>query len=294
MQIMFVVKNFNFNVPNPTTLWRTHLKDLYNSAIDSIRAELKDEYIWISIDETSDALGRYVANVIVGSLNKIEDKNKRFLLNMEFLDKTNNCSLVQSVTNAFMILQPEGIRYEKVLLLLTDAAPYMKLAGNTLCGIYQKLIHLTCLAHGVHNVCEEIMKIYGNVNSLVSNGKTIIVKSRNRRQLFEQMFPEIPLPPEPVRTRQGLWLKSVEYYTKYFTSFCDFVKKLDANESKAIEDTQNLIIEFESSLICDLTYIKANFNCLIEMITKLETNGMLLFNSLNLIDSTLSQMRESH
>jgi hypothetical protein len=77
----------------------------------------------------------------------------------------------------------------------------MKLAGNTLCGIYQKLIHLTCLAHGVHNVCEEIMKIYGNVNSLVSNGKTIIVKSRNRRQLFEQMFPEIPLPPEPVRTR---------------------------------------------------------------------------------------------
>jgi hypothetical protein len=101
---MFVVKNFNFNVPNPTTLWRTHLKDLYNSAIDSIRAELKDEYIWISIDETSDALGRYVANVIVGSLNKIEDKNKRFLLNMEFLDKTNNCSLVQSVTNAFMIL----------------------------------------------------------------------------------------------------------------------------------------------------------------------------------------------
>jgi hypothetical protein len=137
------------------------------------------------------------------------------------------------------------------------------------------------------------MKIYGNINSLVSNGKKI-VKSRNRRQLFEQMFPEIPLPPEPVRTRWGLWLKSVEYYTKYFTSFGDFVKKLDANESKAIEDTQNLIKKFESSLTCDLTYIKANFNCLIEIITKLETNGMLLFNSLNLIDSTLSQMRESH
>jgi hypothetical protein len=63
--------------------------------------------------------------------------------------------------------------------------------------------------------------------------------------------------------------------------------------SKNLTQT-NLIKEFESSLTCDLTYIKENFNCLIEIITKLETNAMLLFNSLNLIDSTLSQMRESH
>lgn len=36
--------------------------------MDNIRKELTDELIWVSIDETRDAAGRYVVNIVVGSL----------------------------------------------------------------------------------------------------------------------------------------------------------------------------------------------------------------------------------
>ena len=99
--------------------------------------------------------------------------------------------------------------------MLTDAAPYMKSAANTSCEIYPKLIHLTCLAHEVHKCAEMVANLYPIVNDLVSNGKKIIVKSNERRNLFKnQEFSEITLPPEPVRTRWGQWINSVQWYSK--------------------------------------------------------------------------------
>jgi len=151
----FIEKYTQFKVPDPSTLWRYHLKDVYNSVISYIREKLSEEYIWISVDETTDCMGRYVVVVIVGSINMDKDKNLKFILNMEFVKKADNFTVVQSVNNALLILWPEGIQYHKVLLLLSDAAPYMKLAGKTLRNIFPKLIHLTCMAHALHNVCEK-------------------------------------------------------------------------------------------------------------------------------------------
>jgi hypothetical protein len=85
-----------------------------------IRKQFDGRYVWIAINETTDCAGRYVSNVIEGSLNPIAERNVKFLLNMEFLYKTNNVTIVQSVNNALMVLWPEDIKYDKVLLLLTD------------------------------------------------------------------------------------------------------------------------------------------------------------------------------
>lgn len=43
----------------------------------------------------------------------------------------------------------------KILLLITDADPYMVKAANSLKVFYSKFIHATCLAHGLHRVAEE-------------------------------------------------------------------------------------------------------------------------------------------
>ena len=47
------------------------------------------------------------------------------------------------------------------------------------------------------------------------------------------------------------------------------------------------------SLTCDLTYINANFNCLATVIKKLETNDMLLFDSLDLVKSVYVELEKS-
>ena len=70
-----------------------------------------------------------------------------------------------------MVLWSEGIKFDKILLLITDAANYMKLSGKTMISeLYPKMTHLTCLAHALHNVCEEIRKDFPLVNRLIACG----------------------------------------------------------------------------------------------------------------------------
>ena len=50
------------------------------------------------------------------------------------------------------------LKMEDILLLVTDAAPYMIKAGNGLTLLYPNLIYITCLAYALHRVSEEIRR----------------------------------------------------------------------------------------------------------------------------------------
>lgn len=70
---------------------------------------------------------------------------------------------------------------KKVLLVVTDAAPYMYCAINGLQLLYSKMIHLTCTAHDVHRVVECIREEFDDVNKLISNVIQIFTKTASRR-----------------------------------------------------------------------------------------------------------------
>jgi hypothetical protein len=135
------------------------------------------------------------------------------------------------------------------------------------------------------------MHNYGNVNRLVSCGKKIIVKSLSRKQLFKEKFPTTPTPPEPVRTRWGLWINAIEYYVKYFNNFVSFIEELNPEESIHISEVQKLVQS--SSLECDLAFINTNFNCLAVVIKKLESNDMLLIDSLDSVETVFTELKKS-
>eukprot|EP00102_Acyrthosiphon_pisum_P013255 XP_008182769.1 PREDICTED: F-box-like/WD repeat-containing protein ebi [Acyrthosiphon pisum] len=63
------------------------------------------------------------------------------------------------------------IRQDYVHLFVTDAAPYMIKAANSLKALYSKKVHVTCLAHVHHTVAETIHGKFDNVDGLVSNVK---------------------------------------------------------------------------------------------------------------------------
>lgn len=65
---------------------------------------------------------------------------------------------------------------KNVFLSVTDSAPYMNSAMNSLKVLYPNMIHLTCLAHGLHRVAEFIREKFDNVNTLISNIKKIFSK----------------------------------------------------------------------------------------------------------------------
>ena len=136
---------------------------------------------------------------------------------------------------------------KKVLVLVTDGARYMKLVGQILCSTFNNLIHITCLSHALHNVCESIVSDFSDCNRLISCGKKIFLKSNQRRNEFKVMYKGVPLPPEPVRTRWGSWLRSVEYYSKHYNQFSDFVNSLDSNDSIYIKEAKDVMKNSELS-----------------------------------------------
>jgi hypothetical protein len=62
--------------------------------------------IWVTIDENSDVDGRFVANVVVGTL-KHEEPGETFLLACEVLERVNNSSIAVVFDNAMNLLCPD-------------------------------------------------------------------------------------------------------------------------------------------------------------------------------------------
>jgi hypothetical protein len=105
----FLQKYTQYSVPSPKTIWTNNLSQIYDKTIQSIRNRLKNQYIWIAIDETKDCFGHKVANIVVGSLNADINECKKFILNMEYINSTKSHQIVQSVNTALTVLWPEGM-----------------------------------------------------------------------------------------------------------------------------------------------------------------------------------------
>lgn len=158
-------------IPDESTLRKNYLPIEYEKSIERIREDIGDNNIWVSVDETIDSEGRAVGNVIVGALSTVP--TKPYLLNIAVLDKVNNRTISLLVNEALQILYPNGIIFTRLLLLLTDAAAYMIKSGQGLQSTYPKMIHLTCLAHGLHRVAEQIRSLNPEIDSLISSVKKV-------------------------------------------------------------------------------------------------------------------------
>jgi hypothetical protein len=67
--------------------------------IKKIEEDISENYIWISVDETTDVKGRYIANMIVGKLTQEEAGNSHLLAPKE-LEKTNHKTIVNFVDDS--------------------------------------------------------------------------------------------------------------------------------------------------------------------------------------------------
>lgn len=79
------------------------MNDCYNETMHSIRKHISDKKIWVSIDETIDVEGRFIANVIVGTL-LIDGPGEIFLLTTEVLEKVNFSTIAKLFDNSMFLL----------------------------------------------------------------------------------------------------------------------------------------------------------------------------------------------
>ena len=160
----------------------------------------------------------------------------------------------------------------------------MKKAAKGLQLLFPKMLHITCLAHGIHRVCEEIRRLFPDVDLLISSMKKIFLKDPARTVAFKETL-TIPLPPAPVLVRWGTWVSAALYYGKHFDNLKNFVCSaldLDADEAAAIHTAQALFSK--RSVRDEITLVVANSADLPGVITRLESQGLPLSSAVSLVE----------
>ena len=124
-------------IPCEATLRKGYVDDIYMETINTIT-----ENIWVSIDETADAKGRFISNVIVGTLEE-HCAGDIFLLNSYELDKANHSTICKLFDKSMNVLFTGDILHNNVLLFLSDTTHYIVKASEVLKLFYIKMIHIT-------------------------------------------------------------------------------------------------------------------------------------------------------
>lgn len=277
---LFMEKYTNREIPDESTLRKSYVNDIYEEVINKIRFNIAGHKIWVSVDETTDVQGRYIANIIIGTL-EVDKPGKVYLLNSEVLEKINHSTITKFFDRSMFLLWPGGIHHDDVLLFVSDAAPYMIKAGKSIGVLYSKMIHITCLAHGVHRIAEEIRGRFANVDKLIAKVKQIFLKCPARILFFKNKAPNIPLPPQPIITRWGTWIKAVSYYCEHFKEIKNIILDLNPDDAISIKETQNILDD--PLLETNLVFIHGNYGYLPDVIEKLETQGLSLTSSIEIV-----------
>jgi len=124
----------------------------------------------IDFDEISDVEGRYVVNVIIGTL-ELSVPGKSFLLNCGLLEKANNSIITKLFDRSMGIIWPNRVKHN-VLLFVYDATPNMVNAGKIIKALYSNMEHITCFTYGLHRIAE-VQEHFPKVDKLIANVKKI-------------------------------------------------------------------------------------------------------------------------
>ena len=164
--------------------------------------------IFLIVDEAEIAKQKYIS-VLVGSLDA---PNHTFLVDCHPLDSGSNVNSSIILHTVDDILRQLEIKRDNFSLFLTDAARYMSLGGKTLKELYPSLMHVTCVAHLLHNCAMRVRAHFKNIDEVIATIKAAAIKNKERNKDFHDAG--LPSPPDPVITRWATWLRAVLYYSE--------------------------------------------------------------------------------
>ena len=162
--------------------------------------------------EVEIAKQKYIS-VLVGSLDA---PNQTFLVDCHPLDSGSNVNSSIILHTVDDILRQLEIKRENFSLFLTDAARYMSLAGKILKEFYPSLMHVTCVAHLLHNCAMRMRAHSKNIDEVIAT-----IKIKNCKKDFHDAG--LPSPPDPAITRWATWLIAALYYSENLPAVCTIV-----------------------------------------------------------------------
>ena len=188
------------------TAARACIAKLASQKEEQIQELLRDKKIFLIVDEAEVAKQKYIS-VLVG---RLDAPNQTFPVKCHPLDSGRNVNSSIILLTVDDILRQLEIKRESFSLFLTDAARYMSSAGKTLKELYPFLMHVTCVAHLLHNCAMRVRAHFKNIDEVTIKAATI--KNKDRKKDFHDAG--LPSPPHSVITRWATWLRAALYYSE--------------------------------------------------------------------------------
>lgn len=267
--------------PDESTMRKYYLEPLYKKHLNDLRNYIGvDSWIYLQIDEAK-ILERKIISILVGKLDGKQPKT--YLLNLYQIEKSADNSLIQkAILESLSILWPDKLRYDNVRLLLSDQAGYLLKSSKMMKdGLYQNMLHITCLCHALHRVCLSIRDSYPTLVKMISLFINVFKNSSRKIALFEQATGS-KMPSFPVETRWGTWIDFCTFLNHNFDSISSFLPVLKEEEqSKSMDDLIVLVNSTEVRLYLLEVYKTSKIT---ETIRKLEKRGLEIREQRKLID----------
>lgn len=179
------------------------------------------------------------------------------------------------------------MKTDKVLLVTTDAAPYMHHAMSKLTEVFPKMIHVNCLARDLQRISEYVRMNSADVEELICRVASVFNETPSHRHRFREMNSIVPFPPVTTQfTQWNTWIEAAIYYANHFNVVKAVVDCLNEDDSDGIKRAQNAFLS--PTVKANLAFIRANFNCFVNAINEINDQhgkkGILLARSIYLID----------
>lgn len=210
------------------------------------------------------------------------------LIHAAELEQSNPYTMARLFNEAMAVLWPGGIRYDKLLLLLTDGAPYMLLAANGLRVSYPKMLHFTCASQAVQRVAETVRGQFRNVDLLISAGKKVFLKAPQQLQLLKEPNPALPEQAQPALAKWASWIDAAQYYAQNLDAIAAIVDALPEEDAAALATMKDMLAQ--SELRPNLSYIVEHLGQIPDLLRDLGQRGTALSESVAKVTTLRSHL----
>ena len=232
----FLWKYTKFTVPYSCEIReKDFVKNMGEDTLDEIRKELDGKKISIQADTSSDNRKSFVTNVIIRELNET-NITKAYLIDVISEHKAHSGETFAKLIHVSLMKFFNGnFNMDNVKLLVTDQAAYCRVAGTLLKNsFYSNIIHITCLAHMLHNLTKKISSSFLLFLKFVSIFNRIYSRSIQQKSILLTYVNK--LPKSPVITSWGTYLEFGEYVFNNYIKLTEYAKSLKSPKNKDLFD----------------------------------------------------------
>ena len=272
-------------LPKSAALY-SYIDDVYSVELNNLKNYFQNEKLIIIFDETSDDLGRFVANILFAkppsNSGILEPKLVSTIFEKKSLDHQKVCQLVMRTVQSF------NIEYENIVAFCSDNAAYMlKAHRDVLSSLFPNCVHLTCVPHILNLVCKDYLKPFEKAISWVKMWSCYTKPPNNRRGKWldfltrKNMTPKVA--PVPIETRWTSLFDALVFHKEHFDVEAEFIElqSQDLNNIPATLSDLNEICENKNDWAqtkMEIFFLAERAKVFINCIKLFESNlGQILF-----------------